>query len=148
MVKMDINNLNSLFYSKVDNVWSDSGLADFFTKIEPIQTALAEKIVNLIPKEFIRVKELGSGADLTRWEIISKLKLKGRWQVTLTDFSDKSIPSVKTFKDSENFLFGSEKYNLLNPTPRLVKKDRYDAILATYVFDSIFFSFALRYTPG
>lgn len=134
-----INNLNTLFYSKVDNVWSDSGLADFFTKIEPIQTALAEKIEKLIPKNFIRVKELGSGADLTRWEIISKLKLKKIWQVTLTDFSDKSIPSVKTLSESKNFHFRSEKYNLLNPTPRLVKKNRYDAILATYVFDSIWF---------
>lgn len=137
---MDINNLNSLFYSRVDNVWSDSGLADFFTKIEPIQSALAEKIENLIPKKFIRVKELGSGADLSRWEIISKLKLKRKWNVILTDFSEKSIPSVKTLSESKNFHFSSEKYNLLNQFPLLKKRDRYDVILATYVFDSIWFS--------
>ena len=136
---MDINNLNSLFYSKVDEVFKSSGLADFFTKIEPIQSALATKIEKLIPKKLIRVKELGSGADLTRWKIISKLRLKSKWQVILTDFSDKSIPNEKILSVRENFHIRSEKHDLLNPVPLLKEKDRYDAILATYVFDSIWF---------
>lgn len=136
---MNINNLNSLFYSKVDEVFKSTGLADFFIKIDPIQSALAAKIENLIPKNNIRVKELGSGADLTRWQIISKLKLERKWQVILTDFTGKSIPDVKALDVSENFHIRSEKYDLLNPTPLLKEKDRYDAILATYVFDSIWF---------
>lgn len=134
-----INQLNFLLYSRVEDVFSKSGLADFFTKIEPVQIALAKKIEELIPKESIRIKELGAGADLTRWEIILGFDSKRKWQVILTDFSDNSIPDISLLAPGKNFTFTTEQYNLLDPLPPLKRKDKVDVILTTYVFDSIWF---------
>lgn len=134
-----LNKINSLFYSSIDEAFGSSGLADFFIKIEPIQIAIARKIEELIPKTIIRVKELGSGKDLTRWEIISKQKSKRKWDVILSDFSEKSLPDLRKIKKSENFRFSTEKLDLLAPFKRLKTKDKVDVMLITYGFDSVWF---------
>lgn len=134
----NINKLNSHFYTNVDNVFSVSGLADFFTKIEPIQIALAKKIENLIKKSRISVLELGTGSDISRWQIISGI-IRKKWVVKLTDFSNNVLPDTKMLPPKDNFSFATEKLDLLQPFRALREKDKVDVILATYVFDSIWF---------
>ncbi|MCH7641166.1 hypothetical protein IID22_03145 [Patescibacteria group bacterium] len=140
-----LNKINSLFYSSVDEAFENTGLADFFIKIEPIQIAIAKKIEELIPKTTIRIKELGSGKDLTRWEIISKQKSKRKWDVILSDFSANTLPDLKRIKKSENFRFSTEKLDLLRPFKRLTEKEKVDVILTTYTFDSIWFAEDFHY---
>ncbi len=137
--KTVINKYNSLFYSSTKGAFADSGLADFFIKIEPVQFALAKKIESLISKPIIRVKELGAGTSLARWKIICDLKSKKDWQVTLTDFSKNSLPNLENFATPKNFRFCSEQYSLLEPFVLLAKKDMVDIILTTYGFDSVWF---------
>ncbi|MFV1917661.1 MAG: hypothetical protein ACC618_04250, partial [Patescibacteria group bacterium] len=146
-----LNKINSLFYSSVDSAFKNTGLADFFVKIEPIQIALAKKIEELIPKTTIRIKELGSGKDTTRWEIISKQKSprpvgpqarrgKRKWDVILSDFSANTLPDLSRIKRSENIRFSTEKLDLLVPFKRLTEKEKVDVILTTYGFDSVWFA--------
>ena len=133
-----INKFNYHFYSRVDDVYKESGLADFFTKIEPIQIALAKKIEKLINKQEISIIELGTGKDFSRWQIISRHANK-KWVVKLTDFTDNSLPMIKEVYQRRNIGFSAKKIDLLKPFITAREKDKVDAILATYVFDSIWF---------
>ena len=133
-----INKFNSYFYSSLDDVYKESGLADFFTKIEPIQTALAKKIEKLINKQEISIIELGTGKDISRWQIISGHAIK-KWVVKLTDFTDNSLPMIDEVSQRKNFDFSTKKIDLLKPFITAREKNKVDVILATYVFDSIWF---------
>ncbi len=135
-----INDMNKFLYSNVENVFEESGLADFFTKIEPLQIALAKKTEQLIHNKKIRLEELGSGTDLTRWEIISGLKSSKKWEVILTDFSENTLPDVSKLNKKGNYSFVTKKLNLLDKLIALNPEDKVDVILATYTFDSIWFS--------
>lgn len=135
-----LNKINSLFYSSVDKPFENTGLADFFVKIEPIQIALAKKIEELIPKTTIRIKELGSGKNTSRWEIISKSDSKRKWDVILSDFSTNTLPDIIRIKRSKNFRFSTEKFDLLRPFKSLTEEEKVDVILTTYGFDSIWFA--------
>ena len=134
-----INKYNSLFYSCVNNAFKVGGVADFFTKIEPMQIALARSIRNLVSKKTIRVKELGSGPDLTRWKIISETEPETKWEVVLTDFSKNVLPDIKSLKTSNNLSLKKEVFDVLKLLPKLKSEDKFDVFLTTYGFDSVWF---------
>lgn len=130
-----INRYNSLFYSKTQHPFSESGLADFFTNTRFIQEALKTFIEKNIDKKNIKILELGCGSDLSRWKTIISLPSTKNWEVTLTDFSKKILPDVTTLQ-SKNFSFQTSEIDLLKPLCKQVE-NTFDVVLSTYTFDSV-----------
>jgi len=131
--KSAINNYNSLFYSSVKDAFLEGQLADFFVKIDAISLAFAKKIEKLIPKDQVRVLELGTGSHFSRWEAIRNEETKKKWEVVLTDFTLNSLPKV--IKSTSQFSFKAKKLDVLKPFP----KNSVDVVLTTYGFDSVWF---------
>jgi len=133
-----INKYNSLFYTKVTDPFESGDVANFFTVIEPVQVALAKTIESLVNNKTIRVKELGVGTGIVRWGIIPAQTTK-KWEVVLTDFDKNVLPDISRLSRFENFTFSTKVQNLIKPFTDLGDDKKYDVLLTTYGFDSIWF---------
>jgi hypothetical protein len=133
-----INKFNKLFYSKVENAFVKGVLADFFTKIEPVQYSLANLIVKSVKKNPIRVLEIGCGPDTARWKMINDILNDKHLEVRLTDFSSNVLPDIGKLNNAKH-KYSASKLNLLRGLKKLPQSSKYDVIIATYVFDSIWF---------
>ncbi len=111
-----------------------SGVADFLATNQSVQLALKSWLETLTPANPIRLLELGSGPRADRWQIIAKEPKTRDYQVTLSDFSHNALP--KNLDKLDQCILRAVKLDLLtDPFPMRT----FDVILATYVFDSIWF---------
>jgi len=110
--------------------------ADFLVTNVPIQLAIRHWIEKLCHHDPIRVLELGSGGRPTRWQIMSNSNLNRVWDITMSDFSLAVLPKQSELPQTNHISCTLGIMNLLtSPYPKHI----YDVILATYVFDSIWF---------
>lgn len=127
----DHNSLNSDVYNH-----DSSKVADFLVINQTIQTAIKLWLERLSSANPLRLLELGSGKRSDRWRIIATLETNRQWHVTLSDFTYAALPSQATLPHDPNFTFRLSQLNLLeDPFPVRT----FDVVLATYVFDSIWF---------
>lgn len=118
---------------------NSSAAADFLAVNKSVQIAIKHWIESLSPStsDEIKVLELGSSSRPTRWQTISSLTTNKKWHVTLSDFSLNALPPTELLPNTSNFYFSYKKLDLLSdPLP---SKSSYDFIIATYVFDAIWF---------
>jgi len=135
-----LNYINNLFYSSCHQAFTFSRLANYLTNDPSVQRALFFYISDLIPKKHIKLKELFCGSRPDRWQIITQLTTKSIWDVTLTDFSPNSLPNLKQLPNNSNFKFTTGLYNIFSTPKKLDEEKRYDIILTTYGFDSVWLS--------
>lgn len=131
-----LNTINYLFYSHCPAAFDNSGPANFFVRIAPIQIALKNKIEATIKRDTIYLKELASGASFDRWQTIQELPTNKKWEIMLTDFSQNSLPVVKSLK-SDSYSFKTKIENLNSPLQDIKQGKKYDVVLTTYGFDSV-----------
>jgi hypothetical protein len=138
-----INELNAAYYTSPEAFNEENGLATFFVGGEEINTAFANCIATLIPKERIRMKELSTGGR-SRWNYFSDAvermtdeRGSVQFAVTLTDHTTDTLPADNTLPTNDQFQFSRGVYSLFDDFEYLEPADRFDVLLATYGFDSI-----------
>lgn len=128
---MDHNAHNHRIYTE-----NSSAAADFLAVNHQVQVALHHWIESLASDSSIRILELGSSSRPNRWQTISSLPTSHNWHVTLSDFTLDALPATALLPNTPSFYFSHKKIDLLrDPLPTT----QYDFILATYVFDAIWF---------
>lgn len=131
------NAINSLYYSSAAAFTQEAKLATLYAKNELVNRALGAALVaNTFPGKLLRVKELGSGAHTEHWNWLAASAVHHGAtgiDLTITDFTERPTPS----SGSSDIRFSSELYSLFDDMPDLPADRRYDAIVTTYGFDSV-----------
>lgn len=129
---MSLHNLhNQAIYAQ-----NSTAAADFLAVNKPVQIALKHWLELLCDTDPIQVLELGSSSRPDRWQTIAKLPTTRSWQITLSDFSLDALPEAKFLTNTTCFYYAHKKLDLLSDS---LPTHRYSAVLATYVFDAIWF---------
>lgn len=139
-MKSKLNNSNQEFYSTYKDPFATSGIADLFINGSQIHNALRKHIESLCPTQDIKVLELASGSGSKRWKTIAANSSRS-WEVTLSDFSTNVFDTRKEERALTNLVLRATLIDLLKPlrleASHKALKNRFDVIIATYGFDSI-----------
>ncbi|MEI6221904.1 MAG: hypothetical protein WCP97_03990 [bacterium] len=130
-----LNILNTLYYanpSVFDHV--KSHLAGYFANAKDIHHAFAETLRRLPKDRPVRVLELCSGID-ERWKSIASFLPDRQIQVLRTDFVLRDAPTVPS--EGTQCTIRHAQYNILEPLPFVSKNKRFNAMMVTYGFDSV-----------
>lgn len=139
-----INRLNQMTFPADFNTID---LAGYFVGNDAVQRALAQTIESAASNGRIRVKELATG-QRSRWErILGHARPDTRFDIELTDFSTGVLPSDAELAtiDVERASVSRREYSLLKQFEKLPQSERFDVLLTTYGFDSIWFAQDRRY---
>lgn len=132
-----LNELNAAYYSTPASFSKENNLAWMFTRTEEINTAFARCIESLISRNDISLKELCAG-NRTRWDQFSRaVGPEKRYSVTLSDHSEVLLPNNRQLPQEGPFTFKKEAYSLFDSFSFLEPEERFDVILVTYGFDSV-----------
>jgi len=132
----NINIFNELFYKYAKSKLINN-LPNLFTKLDLFNVALHTKITEELNLDEIKVIELAAGAKIDKWETFIEIDKRRKWNVFLTDFDKKLLPSIKTFKKVKNFKFRTSTHSLFDVFSKLSKSKKYDVMLSTYTFDNL-----------
>lgn len=142
-----LNAINALYYSSATD-FERIGVPFPFDRETNISKAIVLFLQKNIRRNRIRLQEICSGNRTSRLYSMRKSLNHGRaLEVTLTDFTKKSLPEPKDLDElsTADFNLKAEELNLFNPSASLSEDDRYDAVLATYAFDSVWLPQDIRY---
>lgn len=132
-----INAINASYYGSEVAFMKEAGLATMFVENRPLNLALGALLAGNTGKEDLRVKELCSGGKTGHWSHIAEGAANAgttSMQVVLSDFVR---PPVDTDALSSSLSVSAEEYSLFEAMQPLPSDQRFDAIIATYGFDSI-----------
>lgn len=132
-----MNAINTSYYTSAVAFDPTSRLATMFVRNRPINEAFGALIARAAGTSTVRVKEIASGNNTEHWKYVMQgLAANGvtAVELTLTDFF---VPAIAPSLVSEQLHVHAERYSLLDELPSLPQQARFDAILATYGFDSI-----------
>lgn len=133
-----LNNINASYFGSEVAFSPQAGLATVFATNRVLNYALG----SLLAKESgatgtMRIKELCSGSRTQHWNFESAGVLNTglrRVEVTLSDFV---TPDIDPHIESPNVSVRAEQYSLFDEMPELPGNERYDAVVTTYGFDSV-----------
>ena len=134
-----INAINASYYQSRVAFDRDTGPATLYTDIRPMNAALGVALVanSQTGGKTLRVKELCSGRYPGHWWDIADTALqRGATSLDVT-LSDLITAPIDTNDQVEILNMHAERYSLLDDMPNLPTEDRYDAIITTYGFDSV-----------
>jgi len=135
-----VNQLNSLFYSSFAGNYYETDLANLYTASSAVFAAMADLLKKQSCDGKLRIKQLSSGsAAINMWKSISKSLVKSfgeaeGYEVLLTDFVEPEI-----YEECEGVKIETGECNLLRDFEYLKEDERFDVMLATYGFDSVWF---------
>lgn len=133
-----INAINQSYYASNVAFEQSARLATMFTHNRPLNQAFGVLIAaNAEPGRQLRVKELCSGGHIDHWtQITQGARQNGAQglQVTLTDFTSAPRRAGPT---GAGLSMRAEQYSLFDDMSSLPAEQRYDAMLVTYGFDSV-----------
>lgn len=132
-----LNDYNIAYFSQANAFSEESDLAALFVSHRETNAALANYITGLFDSETIQIKELSTGSR-SRWKLFESLAPKNKsFEITLTDFSTEILPGGQELASSSKCTFSKEVYNLNEDFKYIEPRQRYDVMLATYAFDSV-----------
>ncbi len=134
-----INAINATYYASSVAFSKESQIADVYAMNITLNYTLGRLLLDVTgPRKSFRVKELACGWFPEHWQYIAEGMRQGgakRVLLTLTDFVQPTRPRV--LQRSRNIKLRTALYNVFDDMPSLPDKERLDAILATYTFDSV-----------
>lgn len=142
-----LNDLNrALFALPADTAFGGSGLSPFFVEIPSVQLALVHAIESHLThrgRKPIRVLEIAAGVR-NRWRHLTQTR--SRFDVTLTDFAPHILPLNAEREVGSNITLTTGAYDL-NQNLQVSHADggRFDVVLGTYAFDSVWLPGDRRY---
>lgn len=136
-----MNAINASYYASSIAFDPSARLATMFVTNQPVNIALGSLMARNIDgrKSRLRIKELASGTKTSHWTHIAQgLQSNGveHMELTLTDFTMQS-PSFGADLANQFTDVKTETYSLLDEMPALPEKDRYNILITTYGFDSV-----------
>ena len=135
-----VNELNAAYYNSSTAFSDDNGLATFFVGSDEVNAAFAKCIIALIPRDHIRIKELSTGSR-SRWASFAKAIEEEagclQLEVELTDHTIDTLPADSALPESERLQFSKGIYSLFDDFEYLEPADRFDVLLSTYGFDTV-----------
>ncbi len=141
------NAINALYYSSA----TDSeriGVPFPFDREANISKAIVLFLQHAIHRSRIAIQEICSGNRTSRlYSMRRALNGNRGLDITLTDFTTESLPDEDKLNGltGENFQVKTQKLNLLESSTSLPENERYDSIIATYAFDSVWLPQDVRY---
>lgn len=135
-----LNSINSLYYGYCHDAFTKHGdIANIYVKNRMVQYTLLKLMLERIESKEIRIHEFCCGGKYTRWAHFAKYLPAGRsMDVTLSDITADIIPLEKIQSHHiPGMKFHSLAYDLREPFPTLSADKRYDVMLVTYGFDSV-----------
>lgn len=136
-----INAINTSYYASGIAFDPSARLATMFATNQPINIALGSLMTRSMGghKGRLRIKELASSTKTSHWTHIAQgLQSNGvkHMELTLTDFIMQS-PSLGAGLANQFTDVSTETYSLLDDMPMLPEEDRYNILITTYGFDSV-----------
>lgn len=139
-----INAINISYFESPIAFTPEAGLANAFNDSIVLNILMGAFLGDRVgkPGEFLRIKELAAGALPEHWQVaadaatISEGTISGAAgvELTLTDFFAPPIPGDL---ENDQLRVQSEAYSLLDDLPNLPPDQRFDVLMATYGFDSV-----------
>lgn len=139
------NDYNQRIYSEA---CSFNKIPSFFSANPYINYAIGRFISQHSSDSTQRILELGSGEVHKKWEyILSPGHNLSSCALTLSDFYfDETDPSKKIISDSlKGISVNFKKINLLEPFEVIPESERYDWVVSSYTFDSVFSEYDRMY---
>lgn len=112
---------------------NSAAAANFLATSQVVQSALRHWIEKFVSTNPIRILELGSSSRLDRWQIISRQTTR-TYDVVLSDFTLSALP--QDLPSTDQMKLRAIQLDLLKDK---FPKYPFNLILATYVFDAIWF---------
>ncbi len=135
-----LNAINSLYYGYCHDAFTKHGdIANIYVKNRMVQYSLLQLFLEKIKIDPIRIKEFCCGSKYARWQQFAKyMPINRSMDVTLCDITSDIIPidEIRS-KNIFNMKFDSCSYDLRESFPVLPEAHRFDALLVTYGFDSV-----------
>jgi hypothetical protein len=134
-----MNDVNASYYASDVAFSPDAKLATLFTANRPINQALGAMMATESgATDTLKVKELCSGGRNGHWAFEAQGAIDAGVQhvdVTLTDFVTPNIEPEAAA--AAGTTVRAEQYSLLDAMPPLPENERFDAMITTYGFDSV-----------
>lgn len=135
-----VNAVNKLFYSSVEGDVYDTGLAKIYIDSSAVFAAFGDFLIGRAESEKLRVKQLSAGTKaLNMWKRIGKM-LPEDLEVDLevTDF-EKPVFGPGEMMDlrDKGVNVGADSYNFFDEFEELSEDERFDVMMVTYGFDSV-----------
>jgi hypothetical protein len=132
-----LNVVNASYFASPIAFTPEAGLASAFVTNRPLNRMVGEAIIHAVDKPVILIKELSSGSHRGQWDIRSQAGGGRKFMdVIITDFVEPLIED-NSFSRSPNLFLTSGKQNLFDEFERLDPARRFDVLLSTYGFDSV-----------
>jgi|GEM_PF-2178520 len=134
-----MNAINASYFASEIAFDASANLATMFVANKPLNVAIGSLIArNTIDSSPVRIKEISSGSNTGHWQqivqAITEADNQKQVELTLTDFVTPTIAPELAMSD---LAVKAETYSLFDDLPELPSDARFDAILATYGFDSV-----------
>ncbi len=130
-----LNDLNRVFYGRNSDEFTSVMVGSI-----PLQKALAGFIEAEFEGKTIRVKELAAGANVyKRWQEVDRNLPAGKQvEVVATDFSTNTLPNPEQLQfEAGQVSMTAEVYDLSESMQPVDSQDRFDVMLASFAFDSV-----------
>jgi len=132
-----INDINQTYFQSPVAFDPSAGLARMFTHNLAVNAAIGALVgEHLAEKDEARIKELCCGPNTSHWRLRSETVRAfniGRVALTVCDLEPPALPDPPIAKASVR----AERYSLFDDLPELPPGERYDAMVTTYGFDSV-----------
>jgi hypothetical protein len=140
-----INAINASFYAAPMAFSDEAAVAEIFAGNKPLNTTLGALLADRAGKpETLRIKEICSGNRTGHWRwAAAGAFTQGvqRIELVLSDFVQPSVPADLP---TDRLGVSAETYSLLDSFPVLEPDKRFDAMITTYGFDSVWLPDDLR----
>jgi hypothetical protein len=140
-----LNDLNQIYFALKGSFSSAVGLSVILNNNLAINASIARVIDYHFPltRKTVKIKELAYGQRENRWNVVGANVGHRNFDVTLTDFHELiELPSEVT---APNIKISHGLYNFLEDFEMVELEDKFDLILTTYGFDSIWQEGDIRY---
>lgn len=135
-----LNAINSLYYGYCSDAFTKHGdIADIYVRNRMVQYIILQLLLEKVSSPHIRIQEFCCGSKYVRWQKFAEFLPPNRYlDVTLSDITADIIP-LKEIRSRHlpRMTFEAQSYDLRNPFPALPKDERFNALLVTYGFDSV-----------
>lgn len=133
-----MNAINASYYASEIAFGESAKLATMFVENAPLNTAMGALIADNTTGETLRIKEISSGNNTGHWQKVME-RIRGAddqksVEITLTDFVE---PTIAPELSNSGAMVNAEVYSLFDDMPVLPKENRFDTLISTYSFDSI-----------
>jgi len=138
-----LNDVNASYYRSDIAFDEQAGLATLYAKNRPLNVAIGRLLVEAGRRSEsggtapLRVKELCAGNNTAHWRDITKGAVSGgaaHLDITLSDFF---TPVIQKKARTRHNTIRAESYSLFDAPPNLPADQRFDAIITSYGFDSV-----------